>query len=153
MEKITTYLMQINTWDWFVLATILAITDVLLGANFFLIWCGLASVSVATIAFFIPHISWQYQFMLFGLFLMMSTIFWHHCLKTRIYKSSRPHLNNRLQQTIGRKTLLIAPIKNGIGKVNFDDTIWQLRGKDLPIGTQVQVVRVESAFLHVEEVI
>jgi len=61
-------------------------------------------------------------------------------------------LNQRGKALIGRETLLIEPIVNGVGRIQVDDTFWRVNGNDLETGKLVRVVDVDGATLKVEHV-
>ncbi|MFI4937013.1 MAG: NfeD family protein [Candidatus Berkiellales bacterium] len=137
-------------WHWFALAMILAILDVVLGANFLFVWCGMAAAVVGIIVMFIPKLPWEYQFLIFGVGILASLVFWRR-LNSK-FKADIQHLNRRAEQYIGRTFTLDAPIVNGRGRVRVEDTIWRVEGQDLPLGTKVKVVAVDGIVLKVEKV-
>ncbi len=137
-------------WHWFGLAVILGILDVVLGANFFFVWCGLSAVVVGIIMLIIP-LSWEFQFLIFGLGIMTSLIAWRKYVKTHARTSDQPYLNQRAQQYIGRVFTLEEPIIDGRGKVKVDDSVWRVEGKDMPAGSKVQVINVDGVVLKVKK--
>ncbi len=62
-------------------------------------------------------------------------------------------MNQRGRALIGRETLLIEPIVNGVGRIQVDDTFWRVNGKDLEKGKLIRVIDVEGATLKVEHAI
>jgi len=64
----------------------------------------------------------------------------------------QPFLNRRADAFVGREFTLEKPIVGGSGTVKIDDTIWRLRGPDVPGGSRVKVVRADAATLVVEAV-
>lgn len=138
-------------WHWFALALLLGIIDVTVGANFFLVWCGAAAVLVALLMLFIPAMTWEYQFLIFGLGVMASLIVWHRYLKVAPSRhAAGVVLNRRAAQYIGRVFTLEEPIENGRGKVRVDDTQWRVEGKDMRVGEKVKVIGVDGVVLRVE---
>lgn len=142
----------LNYWHWIALAVTLGIADVLLGVNFVLVWCGLAALIVGILKWCIPSLAWQYQFLIFGIGVFGSLLFWRHYLKSRPQHSLAPHLNQRAKQYLNREFTLDAPIENGRGKVKVDDTTWRIQGKDLPAGAKIRVIDVAGVILIVEEI-
>jgi hypothetical protein len=65
-------------------------------------------------------------------------------------ESDQPHLNRRGSQYVGREFTLEAPIVNGVGKVDVDDSTWRVRGPNLPAGSQIRVTRIDGVVLVVE---
>jgi membrane protein implicated in regulation of membrane protease activity len=67
-------------------------------------------------------------------------------------ESDQPLLNQRGEQLIGRTATLSEPIINGFGRIKLGDTLWRVKGPDLPAGTQVKVVSVNDLELVVAAV-
>ena len=63
--------------------------------------------------------------------------------------TDQPALNRRGEQYIGRTLTLDEPIVNGQGKIRVDDTTWKVEGDDMPAGTRVTVIGVDSVVLKV----
>lgn len=53
---------------------------------------------------------------------------------------------------MGRTFTLSEPIINGRGKINVDDSTWRVEGPDLPAGTPVLVIGVDSVTLKITRV-
>ena len=53
---------------------------------------------------------------------------------------------------VGRHFTLTAPIVDGVGKLQVDDSSWKIMGQDLPAGAHVKVVGTEGTMLRVEAV-
>ena len=71
---------------------------------------------------------------------------------TRIrVRSSKLHLNRRAESYVGRTFTLERPIVDGRGRLKVDDTVWQVEGPDLPVGTRVRVTGVENTLLRVAQ--
>ncbi len=139
-------------WHWFALALILGMIDVTIGANFFFVWCGASAVVVAIILLIFPALTWEYQFLLFGLGVISSLLFWRQYLKSHSVNQAGSTLNRRAMQYIGRVFTLEEAIINGRGKVRVDDTLWRVEGADLPLGHKVKVVSVDGVVFKVEGV-
>lgn len=60
-------------------------------------------------------------------------------------------LNNRLRHLHGRQAVLTEAIINGSGRINIDDSWWQVTGVDMPAGTHVRVTAVHDMILTVEK--
>ena len=56
----------------------------------------------------------------------------------------------RRKASLGREFTLEAPIVNGVGKVDVDDSTWRVRGPNLPAGSQIRVTRIDGVVLVVE---
>lgn len=144
------FLSQLVFWHWFAVALVLGIIDVLVGANFLLVWCGLAAAIVGLILWMVPAMSWEIQLLIFGIGVFASFFLWRFYTK-KIFGSFKPNtLNQRGRQYIGRHFTLEEPIVNGLGRIRVDDTIWRVEGDDLPVGAKVKVVDVDGIILKVE---
>jgi membrane protein implicated in regulation of membrane protease activity len=139
-------------WHWFALAVILMILDVTIGANFFFVWCGISAAVVGILMLIIPNMTWEFQFLIFGIGIMTSLVIWRQYLKKMPKVTDQPGLNRRAERYIGRIFDLDEAIENGRGKVRVDDTTWRVQGEDLPVGTKVKVVGVDGTVLKVEKV-
>jgi membrane protein implicated in regulation of membrane protease activity len=138
-------------WHWLAFALILGILDVVLGVNFLFVWCGLAAALVGVLLLLIPKLSWEFQFLIFGIGVLASLFGWRQLNKKGDYKTDQPQLNRRARQYIGRTFTLDVPIVNGRGKVRVDDSQWMVEGVDMEIGTTVKVVDVDGVILKVEK--
>lgn len=146
-----TFFQTLTFWHWFGLGVILAILDVSFGANFVLLWSGLAAAVVGFMMLIFPKMGWEWQFIIFGVGVFLSLAFWRYHLKKMPSTSDKPHLNKRASQYIGREFYLEEPIVNGRGKVKVDDTHWRVEGDDLPEGTKIKVVDVNGVVLKVQK--
>ncbi len=141
----------LTIWHWFALAVILGILDVVLGANFMLIACGLAALLAGMILWIIPNLTGEWQCLIFSFGIIISLIVWRKCPKKKLALSDTPYLNQRARQYLNRYFTLEEPITNGRGRVKVDDTIWRVEGEDLPAGTRIQVVDVDGIILKVKK--
>lgn len=146
------FLSQLVFWHWFALALVLGIVDILVGANFLLVWCGLAAGIVGLIILIVPKITWEYQFLLFGIGVLASFLFWRYSSKRLFGTVKSNTLNQRGRQYIGRQFTLTEPVVNGMGRLHVDDTIWRVEGDDMPTGTTVEVVDVDGTLLMIKKV-
>ncbi len=73
-------------------------------------------------------------------------------LTLRNATTDEPFLNQRSASLVGRTATLHEPIREGRGRIRLDDTLWQVMGPDLPVGTQVKVVSSNGRDLRVEPV-
>lgn len=61
-------------------------------------------------------------------------------------------LNNRTRHLVGRQSVLVEPVSNGQGRINIDDSWWQVAcSQDLPAGTHVRVTGVHEMILSIEK--
>jgi len=151
MKTFIDLIQTLNQWYWFSFAAVLIILEMLLGVNFFLLWLGISAVSVGLIMIVYPHISWEYQFIIFAIESIACIVFWHLHLKNNPTISDEPRLNRRSEQYIGRVVTLTDPIVNGRGKIHIDDSFWRIEGEDLPAGASIKIVDVDGVILKVEQ--
>ena len=142
-------LQQLTYWHWFILAAILIILEVF-APGAFMLWIGIAAGVVGTVLYFVPGMTWEYQFILFSLAAVGSIVAWRSYRAKHPVVTDEPTLNRRGAQYVGRVFTLDAPIVNGIGKIRVDDSTWKIEGADCPAGTKVKVVGIENTVLKVE---
>lgn len=142
-------LQQLTYWHWFILAAILIILEVF-APGAFMLWIGIAAGVVGTVLYFVPGMTWEYQFILFSIAAVGSIVAWRSYRAKHPVTSDEPTLNRRGAQYIGRVFTLDAPIVNGVGKIRVDDSTWKIEGADCPAGTKVKVVGIENTVLKVE---
>jgi membrane protein implicated in regulation of membrane protease activity len=140
-------LYALGPWNWLILAALLLALEVMLPGVFFM-WFGLAAAVTALIAFAFD-VSWQWQFVWFGLLSLASVGAALKYLRKHPPESDRPLLNERAVQHIGQSFSLVDPIVNGRGSVKIGDSIWRVEGPDLPKGTRVRVLGADGSLLKV----
>lgn len=141
---------ELTYWHWWILGVVLIVLEVFAPGTFFL-WMGISSGLVGVILLLAPELGWQYQFMMFSIFSIVSIAAWRLYLRKYPTKTDRPTLNRRGEQYIGRQFTLEHPIVNSLGKIHVDDSTWKIRGEDCDIGARVQVTGVEGTILLVEK--
>ncbi len=143
---------QILYWHWIVLGLLLVILEMLL-PGFVLIWFGVGALLVGSLLYVIPEMSWQWQLLIFSIFSLTSVFAWRIWSKNNLTDDPESDiLNQRGRALIGRETVLIEPIVNGVGRIQVDDTFWRVHGNDLGIGNLIRVIDAEGATLKVEHV-
>ncbi len=140
---------EIEFWNWWVAAIVLMVIEVF-APGAVALWMAVSAAVVGLLLLAVPDVTWQVQFLVFGVLSVASAVGW------RVYQlryptvSDQPTLNRRGEQYVGRVFTLSEAIVNGSGKIHVDDTMWKVEGADLPEGTQVRVTGVESTILTVE---
>jgi inner membrane protein len=140
---------QLTYWHWFILAAILIILE-MFAPGAFLLWIGIAAGVVGAVLYFVPGMSWEFQFILFSLAAVGSILAWRGYRSKHPITTDEPTLNRRGAQYVGRVFTLDAPIVDGIGKIRVDDSTWKIEGADCPAGAKVKVVGIENTVLKVE---
>ena len=142
------WVVSLGTWDWFILAALLFLLEVL-APGMFMLWLGLAAVIMGIVASTVA-LSWQVQFIGFAVLALVLVPAWRH-FATKVEKPAEsPFLNRRAEGYVGRVFTLDKPIVDGSGAVRIDDTIWRVSGPDCPAGSRVRVAGTDGANLLVE---
>ncbi len=136
-------------WSWWVLGLILLGIEVF-APGFFFLWFGIAAILIGISALLID---WPWQLQVIG-FLVLSVV---AALVGRRFatpgtESEDPLLNLRAGRLRGRTFVLSEPIVEGSGRVQIDDTVWQVRGPDAPAGARITVTGSDGSILRVEAV-
>jgi len=142
-------LFPLSHWSWLILALLLVIAEVFVPSTFFL-WMGISAAVVAGVLWLLPDLSWQAQWILFGLFSLASLTIWFRYAKQSPQESDEPLLNQRGAQQVGKVLILHEAIVNGRGKVRIGDSVWLVEGDDRAVGESVTVVAVVGSVLRVE---
>lgn len=137
-------------WHWLVLAMLLLLLELFVPAAFF-IWIGAAAAVLGLILMLLPALSWQVQLIAFAV-LSISSVIVGRRLFRQVDTSEPTTLNRRGDQYIGREFVLEAPLQNGTGRVNVDDSSWRIVGPDLPAGSKVVVKSIDGSSLVVDAV-
>lgn len=115
-----------------------------------LIWLGLAAGVMLLLVVFVPDLPMFWQAVLFiGLSFAIVGFYWSRLRKTGI-ASDQPLLNRRGEQLVGQVHALESAIVNGRGRLKIGDAFWTVVGPDLPVGTPVRILAVESMVLRVD---
>jgi inner membrane protein len=137
-------------WHWLVLAAAFAVIEIAAPAMV-CIWLAAAGLGTAVIAWLAPGVTWQNQALIFAA-LAIASVGLGRLAFTRVRdRSSKLHLNRRAETYMGRTFTLERPIVDGRGRLKVDDTVWQVKGPDLPIGARVQITAVENTLLRVTQ--
>jgi inner membrane protein len=137
-------------WHWLVLAAAFAVIEI--GAPAMVcIWLAAAALGAGVITWLAPGTAWEHQSLIFAALAIASVAIGRVAFTRIRVGSSKLHLNRRAESYVGRKFTLERPIVNGRGRLKVDDTVWQVEGPDLPVGTRVQVTGVENTLLRVDQ--
>lgn len=136
-----------GAWSWVVAGLILLALELVVPGGV-LVWLGGAALVTGLLALFV-NIFWPLQFVIFGVLALVSIGLW---LKFRGpgVASDRPFLNQRANRFIGQEAVLDEPIRDGIGRLALDDTVWRVQGPDLAAGSRVRIIEADGALLKVE---
>lgn len=136
-------------WDWFTLAAVLIIIEVV-SPTFFFLWPGLAAAMAGVLALLWPEGGALWRLVFFAAMTLLLALGWRMYLRRYPTKSANnPNLNQRGQQLIGQNGMIIEAIKNGRGRVRVGDSTWICTGPDMPENTAVKITAIDGAVLVV----
>lgn len=141
---------QLQAWHWFVLAVILIVLEVTTTTGF-LLGIAFAALALAGAVFIMPDLSWDWQFLSFGVLSVVLTLGYRTYFKPVNDATDSPLLNNRAAQMMG-KTFVLSVELDRSGADMIGDTRWTLRsGARIHKGDRVRVIGVDGMVLIVEE--
>ncbi len=136
-------------WTWFIIALALLLLELFVAGVFF-IWLGAAAIVTGLIDIFVP-MSWQIELAVFAGLTVLFVLIGRPIVMKRInMETDRPNLNNRNQNFIGQRYQLVEPVKGGRGTLKINDTLWRIRGADLPRGAWVKITAIDGLELVYE---
>ena len=146
-------LMTLGEWNWVVLGFILLLLELVFPGVFF-VWFGLGALLTALVSLLfynLPWIAfWEVEVVFFLIFSVIMVLIGRNFFR-RDRETDEPLLNRRTDQIIGKTVVLEEPVRDGKGRIRFDDTIWRIKGPDLPEGTEVKVVAFENGVFTIEK--
>jgi len=143
--------LEIVFWNWWLLALILLVVE-LLAPGFFFLWMAAAGFVTGCLLLLIPVLDIKLQVSIFSVLSVVAITLWKLYDKKHPIITDHPLLNKRGQQYIGRVFSLYKPIENGEGKIKVDDSIWKVHGQDCDISAKVKVIAVRGTVFDVERV-
>jgi membrane protein implicated in regulation of membrane protease activity len=141
--------MEFDFWHWWVLAAALLTLEVIL-PTFFFIWLGAAAFVTGIVLWLMPSLSWEAQLVIFSALSVASVIASRIYYDKKPIQTDEPLLNRRSERYVGRVITLKAPIVDGTGKIQVDDSTWKVVGEDCPAGTKVRVTSADNVLLYVD---
>jgi membrane protein implicated in regulation of membrane protease activity len=143
--------LNIVFWNWWGLALILLVIE-LLAPGFFFLWMAASAFITGCLLLLIPVIGTELQVLTFSILSIIAISAWKLYGKKHPVATDHPLLNKRGDQYIGRVFSLYKAIENGEGKIKVDDSIWKVHGQDCNINTKVKVIGINGAIFDVEKV-
>lgn len=148
------WIRDLGGWSWIILGLVLLGLEILAPGIFFL-WLGAAALAVGTVSLTVWGLGaelwvWQVQVVSFLVLSVVLAYAGRSWLSRYDEPSDEPLLNNRIGQMVGQTATLEQPIVNGIGHVRLGDTLWRVKGPDLPAGATVRISGGSSDRLEVE---
>jgi inner membrane protein len=142
---------ELGPWNWVAIGLVLLVLEIAI-PGVFLLWFGMAAIIVGALSIMFHNAAywpWEAQIMVFlGLSLVLA---WYgKRMMDKGEVTDQPLLNKRSEQMIGRTATLAEPIKEGYGRIRIGDTLWRVKGPDMPTGARVKVSTVQGNELVVE---
>jgi len=134
-------------WWWLLAAAILAILEVIL-PGIFLVWMALAA-AITGIATWVFDIPFAWQLALFAVLAFVTVLTGRKVYDDNPIESSDPKLNERAARLVGQTVLVVQAIENGEGRVKVGDGVWNARGPDAEVGSEMLVIGADGASLRV----
>lgn len=143
---------QMNHWHWLAFGLLLLAAELLGTAGYFL-WLGISAILVGVIFSILP-MSWQLQWVSFGVFSLITTwLWWRRQFKQDKKSDQQRELNQREKQLIGMTTRLEEDVQAGDCRIKLGDTTWSARcDQDISKGTQIRVIDVDGIILFIEPI-
>ncbi|RBW66350.1 NfeD family protein [Vibrionales bacterium C3R12] len=143
---------QMNHWHWLAFGLLLLAAELLGTAGYFL-WLGISAILVGLIFSILP-MSWQLQWVSFGVFSLITTwLWWRRQFKQDKKSDQQRELNQREKQLIGMTTRLEEDVQAGECRIKLGDTTWSARcDQDISKGTQIRVIDVDGIILFIEPI-
>ncbi|MFK7944032.1 MAG: NfeD family protein [Paracoccaceae bacterium] len=125
--NIISFLDGASPWWWIALAFGLGVIE-LATFSFFLIWPGLAALTLGLLLWIAPGMAGTTQLILFAVLSILFTLGGRWLVLSRKPTSDLPGLNNRAAQLVGRNAVVVDGFKaGGTGNVEVDGIRWRAR--------------------------
>ncbi len=123
----------------------------ILSPSFYFLWLGLAAAAVGVLKLLLPHLGFTAQLAWFAAFVLGFVFLWKAYLKKNPLKTESPHLNDKMEQMIGKTGHVVEAIIGGKGRVSVGDTTWIAVGPDCPEHARIKVTGHDDGALKVEK--
>lgn len=137
-------------WHWLAFGLALLAAE-LLGAAGYLLWLGISALLVGTLLSWLP-MSWQLQWVAFGVFSLVTTwLWWRRQLKQDQKDDASRTLNQKEKQLIGQVITLEEAIPAGKSRIRVADTTWSAYCEHaVAAGNVVKVIDIDGITLIIE---
>ena len=146
------FIETLGIWNWVIAGIILLLFELII-PGVYIMWFGCGALLTALTVFCVKWSAfalWETQIIVFLLFSIILVVIARIFFR-RDKETDQPLLNLRTTQMVGHSTKLHEPIVNGQGHIRIDDTIWRVKGPDLPMGTIVKIVDFYDGAFKVEK--
>ena len=137
-----------SPWAWIIVGVALVGIEIV-APGAFMLPLGLAAVATGLVGFAVA-LPWPAQVLVFAALALGFVLVGRQLYGVRSEAATTPGLNRRGELLVGRVLTLDEAIVDGQGRVRIDDSVWRVRGADLPAGSRVRVARADGAVLVVE---
>lgn len=140
---------SVNYWHWLALGLALLACE-LLGTAGYLLWLGLSAMVVGVLLTVIP-ISWQLQWVSFGVFSLATTwLWWRRQFKADTADDAKRQLNQKHRQLIGQTFVLDEDFPAGKGRVKLGDSSWTAKSSAaIEAGSTVEITQLNGIVLTI----
>ncbi|MGC9494300.1 NfeD family protein [Vibrio genomosp. F10] len=144
------FLDSINHWHWLAFGLALLAMELLGTAGYFL-WLGISALIVGVILSSLP-MSWQLQWVSFGVFSLMTTwLWWRKQIKKDTQDDSKRDLNQKQKQLVGKVLTAEVDITIGKNRINVGGTSWMAYSNDkITEGQQYKVISIDGITLNIK---
>lgn len=142
---------ELGPWNWVAIGLVLLVLEIVI-PGVFLLWFGMGAILVGALSIMFANAAfwpWEVQILVF-IVLSLVLAFYGKRMMDKGDVTDEPLLNKRSEQMIGRTATLTEPIAEGYGRIRLGDTLWRVRGPNLPVGARVKVATVQGNELVVE---
>ncbi len=138
---------QYGAWSWIVGGLVLLAIELIAPGGIF-VWLGGAAVVTGLIALVTPF-GLPIQFAIFGLLSIIALALWINLRRRITPETDSPFLNKRAARHVGKEGFLSEPIIGNTGRMELGDTVWRVKGPELPAGHRVRIVGNDGTTLEV----
>ncbi|MDA0146915.1 NfeD family protein [Vibrio sp. LaRot3] len=141
---------SMNYWHWLAFGLALLAAE-LLGTAGYMLWLGISALAVGLLLSILP-ISWQMQWVSFGVFSLLTTwLWWRKQLQSDSKDDQSRDLNQKDKQLVGQVITLDQDVPSGKARIRIGDTTWSAYSEHkLAKGTVVQVTEMNGITLTIK---
>jgi len=138
---------------WLILAFGLLVVEVLSGTSY-LLWPAAAAFIVGLVAFILPMMGPEMQFLLFAIMTVVLLFVGHKYVRPKVHGGEPSDLNDRARSMIGMRVKAVSDFDTGLGRVHVGDTQWRasMDKGNAKSGDELRVTSVVGTTLAVEPV-
>ncbi|MCF6326561.1 MAG: NfeD family protein [Devosiaceae bacterium] len=139
---------EYGAWSWIVGGLVLLAIELIAPGGVF-VWLGGAAVLTGLFTLVNSALPLPFQFAIFGALSLLALMGWIAVRRRALSKTDSPFLNRRAERHMGKEGFLSEPIVGETGRMELGDSVWRVRGPELPVGHRVKIVGSDGALLEV----